>query len=542
MRKSLLTLLLLGPAACGSPVDVRVSLVDPCNQSAVDTMDFLRFEPRGDGIDSTGLATIQATDDRAAPAIEIPLAEDFQLVVTGHRGDPLAEVSGIGVSAMTNLSSTSGQVDIQVPFALVNSFYKTTSLGDPTQCTDLQVGRYGATATYIPEHGKVLIVGGASLVPVTSDITQLKYTRIVEMYDPSSGTFEQVAELRVGQSRAFHTATYIGDGQVLIAGGQGEIDEVTDSLRSAFIIDARDANDVLSRSETLVLREPRTGHTAVRMPEPDGRVLIVGGRDLVSGSSRPEDQLYSSSVEVFDPQDGAFTYINDATGNRLAMEARYGHSMVLLPAAAEGAPPQVLIAGGMNSSGPVLGLDVITIQGAAGSIALPADPQNPPQLAVGPIFHAASVTDDGRVLLSGGYGRIEDAEPSGALPSSPSASVEAWAFEGGALVRKCSGNLAEGRGFHTATTVGRRAVFVGGRGATGQPLATAEVALLALGSSCFAQPPQTQMMSDPRTRHAVARIESSGEVLIIGGRRQESATDFGQSLSTAEIFSPQREP
>jgi len=40
----------------------------------------------------------------------------------------------------------------------------------------------------------------------------------------------------------------------------------------------------------------------------------------------------------------------------------------------------------------------------------------------------------------------------------------------------------------------------------------------------------------------VARIESSGEVLIVGGRRQESASDFGQSLSTAEIFSPARDP
>lgn len=534
MRKSLLTLSLFGlTAACGSPVDVRVSLVDPCNQNAVDTMDFLRFEPRGEGIDSLGLSTTQAKDDRATPAIEIPLVEDFQLVVTGHRGNFDEPASGIGVSAKTNLAAASGEVDIQVPFALVNSFYKTTSLGDPTQCTDLRQGRFGATATYIPEHGKVLIVGGASLIPVTPDVTELEYTRIVEMYDPASGTFEQVAELRVGQNRVFHTATYIGDGQVLVTGGEARVDGATVALRSAFIIDAQDANDVRSRSETLVLREARTGHTATLLP--DGRVLIAGGRDLVGGSGRPEDQVYSGSLELFDPQQGAFTYVNDAMNNSLTVEPRYGHSSVLMPAT--DGPPQLMIAGGMNANGPVLGVELVTIQGEQGSSLPSAE-----QIGVGPIFHAAALTEAGGVLLSGGYGRVEDAEPQGMLPQNPSASVEMWTLDGGTLRRACTGNLVEGRGFHTATTVGRRAVFVGGRGATGQPLATAEVALLALGASCFAQPPQTQMMSDPRTRHAVARIESSGEVLIIGGRRQESATDFGQSLSTAEIFSPAREP
>lgn len=521
-------------AACGSPLEVKVSLVDPCNQSAVDTMDFLRMEPRGDGIDSLGLSTTQATDDRSTPAIEIPLVEDFQLVVTGHRGNFDEPASGIGVSSKVDLSNASGAVDIQVPFALVNSFYKTTSLGDPTECTDLKVGRFGATATFLPDNGRVLIVGGASLVQVTPDVTELEYTRIVEMYDPGTGTFDQVAELRVGQNRVFHTATYIGEGQVLIAGGEARVDGATVALRSAFVIDAQNPNEVRSRSETLVLREARTGHTATALP--DGRVIVAGGRDLVGGSNRPEDQIYSGSVEIFDPTQGAFTYVNDAIGNSLATEARFGHSTTLMPVQA-GGPPQLMVAGGMNAEGPVLTVNLITVQGDEGTVAASTD-----QLGVGAIFHASAITDAGSVLLSGGYGRIADAEPAGELPKDPSASVEMWTLEGGALRRTCTGNLVESRGFHTVTTVGRRAVFVGGRGTMGQPLATAEVALLALGASCFAQPPQTQMMSDPRTRHAVARIDSSGELLIVGGRRQVSAVDFGQSLSTAEIFSPAREP
>lgn len=534
MRRSVLILLLSGLAACSSPVDINVSLVDPCNQNAVDTMDFLRFEPRGEGIDSVGLATTQAQGDGATPVIQIPLVDNFQLVVTGHRGSFDEPASGIGISSEVDLAAASGEVNIKVPFSLVNSFYKTTDLSTPTECTDLKVGRYGATATYIPDNGRVLIVGGASLVSVTTDVTELQYTRIVEMYDPATGTFEQVDELRVGQNRVFHTATYIGDGQVLIAGGEARVEGGTEALRSAFIVDAKNPSDVRSRSETLVLREARTGHTATALA--DGRVIISGGRDLVSGSNRPEDHIYSGSLELFDPTQGAFTYVNDEIGNSLATEPRYEHSTVLLQGVA-GAPPQLMIAGGMNSNGPVVSVELLNIQGEQGTVSIAAE-----QLGVGAIAHAVTVTDNGLVLLSGGYGRIADAEPSGTLPQNPSASVEMWTLEAGALRRTCTGNLVAGRGFHTATSVGRRAVFVGGRGATGQPLASAEVALLAGGASCFAQAPQTQTMTDPRTRHAVAKIESSGEILIVGGRRQDSAMDFGQSLSTAEIFSPLREP
>lgn len=520
--------------ACGSPVAVDISLVDPCNQDAVATMDFLRFEPRGAGIDSVGLSTIQAVADGATQPIELPLAEDFQLVVTGHRGSFDAPVSGIGVSPRTDLARASDAVSIQIPFALVDSFYKTTSLGDPDTCTDLQVGRYGATATFIPDNGQVLIVGGASLVELTPDVVELDYTRIVEMYDPASGTFQRVAELRVGQARMFHSATYIGNGQVLIAGGEARIDGNTTSLISAFVIDALDPSDVSSGSETLTLREPRTGHRATRLG--DGRVLVTGGREIVPGANRPQDQVYVAAVEIFDPAEGTFTYVNDEQSNSLTVQPRYGHSATILPGE-PGDPPRVMLAGGMNSTGPVLDVEVVTLEGTQGRKTTAAE-----QLGVGAIFHAATTTDNGAVLLSGGYGRIEDAEPPGAWPTSPSASVEMWSFEAGSLRRVCTGNLVEARGFHTATAVGRRAVFVGGHGPNGDPLASAEVALLNPSGSCFAQQPNVQMMADPRTRHAVARIESSGELLIVGGRRQETAMDFGVSLSTAEIFSPAREP
>ena len=71
--------------ACSGPVEISVSLVDPCNQDAVATMDFLRFEPRGTDIDSVGLSTIQAQEDGTTQPIEIPLAS---MATTGSSTSP----------------------------------------------------------------------------------------------------------------------------------------------------------------------------------------------------------------------------------------------------------------------------------------------------------------------------------------------------------------------------------------------------------------------------------------------------------------------
>ena len=90
-------------AACTSPVPIEMELVNPCNQQAIDQVDFLRFEPRGTDVDSSGLTTVLSAADAAAPPIQIPLASDFSLVVTGHREAFDTPASAIGVSAEYDL-------------------------------------------------------------------------------------------------------------------------------------------------------------------------------------------------------------------------------------------------------------------------------------------------------------------------------------------------------------------------------------------------------------------------------------------------------
>ena len=133
-------------SACSKELVVEVELLEPCNQMPVRSVDFLRFEPRGEGVDSEGLTTIQKVSDGATAPVKIPLAEDFHMVVTGHIGSFDSRVEAIGVSQRVNLSVADEYVKLRIPFATVDSFYKTTSLvSTPTsECSALRVARLGA--------------------------------------------------------------------------------------------------------------------------------------------------------------------------------------------------------------------------------------------------------------------------------------------------------------------------------------------------------------------------------------------------------------
>jgi len=168
--------------------------------------------------------------------------------------------------------------------------------------------------------------------------------------------------------RAAHTATLLGSGEVLIAGGC-----TVDSCE----LDARGATTELYEPKSRrfrtgpVLLRPRVGHGAVRLR--DGSVLVLGGWDLSSQTAtverwRPGTQRFEPaapmraarggftvttlrdgrilvvggsdsgralrSAELYDPSVGRFV----ATGSMRV--ARYSHTATLLP------DGRVLVAGG----------------------------------------------------------------------------------------------------------------------------------------------------------------------------------------------------
>jgi hypothetical protein len=86
---------------------------------------------------------------------------------------------------------------------------------DPTSDTWITTGSLGSArwdhAAILLSDGQVLIAGGradsgGNFIPLAS----------TEIYDPATGVWTATGSL--GATRAFHTATLLSDGQVLIAG------------------------------------------------------------------------------------------------------------------------------------------------------------------------------------------------------------------------------------------------------------------------------------------------------------------------------------
>jgi len=138
----------------------------------------------------------------------------------------------------------------------------------------------GSTTTRLQD-GRVLIVGGSP----------------AEIYNPPTGTFSPAGNLNV--ARVAHSATLLGNGKVLIAGG-------TD-LGGQQHLAAAELYDPVTNSFTLAgfLNVGRFSHTATLLQ--DGRVLIAAGGQIPS----PGFSISLSSAELYDPATGAFS----PTGN-----------------------------------------------------------------------------------------------------------------------------------------------------------------------------------------------------------------------------------
>jgi Kelch motif len=169
--------------------------------------------------------------------------------------------------------------------------------------------------------------------------------------------------------RASHTATLLGDGRVLVAGGCARDSCETDERSASTELYEPQARRFVSGPGLVV---GRVGHAAVRLR--DGRVLVVGGWD----GSAP-----TAAAELYHPRRGTF-----AQTARMRVE-RGGATATLLR------DGRVLVVGGTAGGGRFL------------SSAELFDPRRGRFVAVGSMgraraAHAATLLGDGRVLVSGG--------------------------------------------------------------------------------------------------------------------------------------------
>ncbi len=171
---------------------------------------------------------------------------------------------------------------------------------------------YYATATTLG-NGKVLLAGGSGGGNYNA-----------YLYDPTSNSWTatgNTAYLRYG-----HTATKLADGKVLVVGG---VDGNGSNILVAELYDP--VNDSWSAAGTVV---QRLYHTATRLA--NGKVLVVGGNDFNAGIEGVTAGM--SSVQLFDPPTKTWSTVASLPAPRT------GHAATLLPSG------QVLVAGGGDPS------------------------------------------------------------------------------------------------------------------------------------------------------------------------------------------------
>jgi N-acetylneuraminic acid mutarotase len=170
-------------------------------------------------------------------------------------------------------------VNAQATGTPASSTTKASGLGSWAATGSMRVARsYSAVATL--QDGRVLVAGGfaGAVKPAILSST--------EIYNPENGSWSASADMR--SPRAGFVAALLGNGNVLVAGGEAAAGNVTNT---AEVYDPSSGSWTLTGSMTF----PRLDHQAVSLD--DGRVFVVGGT-LASGSS---------PAEIFDPRTGTWT-------------------------------------------------------------------------------------------------------------------------------------------------------------------------------------------------------------------------------------------
>jgi hypothetical protein len=267
--------------------------------------------------------------------------------------------------------------------------------------------RVNHTATLLP-NGKVLIAGGVFLYS-----TSVSVSASAELYDPATGTFRATGNMTT--ARAWHTATLLPNGKVLIAGGESN----GASLSSAELYDPSEGTFISTADMTAA----RAAHTATLLN--NGRILMAGG---VLACCVPYGDAVNSA-ELYDPSTGTFAQAAKMTS------ARCQHKATLL------ADGEVLIVPGGDCGDPPFSAELYAPE--TGRFSFTSGPYSSGDAST------ASLLTNGRVLLT-----LECNDGAGECAALYDASTGTFA---------ATGPMSTARGDSTATLLPDGIVLVDGR-------------------------------------------------------------------------------
>lgn len=293
--------------------------------------------------------------------------------------------------------------------------------GDWAATGELSTARYGHTATLLGT-GKVLVAGGI----VSSDAFGVQSTSSAEIYDPEAKTWSATGSLNVARSE--HTATLLPNGKVLVAGGYGE--------NSSELYDPTAIDPTTGRLGTWIPTGPmavgRNLHTATLLP--DGRVLVAGG-----------DLFFTpvASAEIYDPSIGLWSATDSLVTRRV------NHTATLLPSG------KVLVVGGeserdirYSATYDLSSVEVFDPTAVDADTGLAGVWRAGASLNTARSDHSATLLRDGTLLVAGGDSALTSAERYD------------WTSDTWTL----TGNLSAERRQHAAAMLPSGAVLVAGGG------------------------------------------------------------------------------
>ena len=350
---------------------------DGSTQNLTASSTWASSNPNVVGVSSAGLATAVATGNAMITAADGSTSGTAALIVTTGTTQANLNTSRYQHSA-TILNN--GQIlvagGINCPTAGSCTYLSSAELYSPGNSAFTTTGAM-ATARSAPavqlNNGKVFIAGGYSC----DNSGNCSSLTSAEIYDPASGTFSGAGSMTV--ARSGHTMTVLGDGTVLIAGGQNCTSATSCSaLQSAEIYDPNAATFTPTIN---IMSAARFGASAVLLNS--GSVLIAGGFD---GTNLP------AAAEIFNPTYygtyGAFTGV----GPSLTV-SRFDATATLLN------NDQVLVSGGSTCNLPGCPTNAAEIYDpVANTFSSVPGGMNVPRFN-----HTATLLTNGDVVVAGGY-------------------------------------------------------------------------------------------------------------------------------------------
>jgi hypothetical protein len=286
---------LVSVAACDGMMDVEVAIHDACNQSVLASAEYMdvsiQSAARGEKYQE-----VWSLSEGGGALPQVAVFQDAVVSVlarsamgAGVPGAPIG-AGAVGVMDFALPNNPGGGVVVSVALGKTDTFMNTTDADDPKECTRLIAERYDHTATRLSD-GRVFIAGG-----VRENASTTTYWQTTEIFNPASGA--HVPAQPMAWVRRGHTATALSDGRVLLVGGlyyapvdSGLPAEQTWQVAHPFDTQTNEFKAPIS------MQQQRAYHSAT--PLSDGRVLIIGGQ--FAGSALHTTEIFdpvSNTSEV----------------------------------------------------------------------------------------------------------------------------------------------------------------------------------------------------------------------------------------------------